>query len=197
MDFLFAIPSFIFHLISTLFSWVFSVISGMVGIVVWPFKLVWGLLMGVGKTLISIILLPTLLFSHPGDISTAQPVVGKTAAIAQPVVEKTAAIPNTYYLEQIYNDINELERAGREMDRLRNSYDLSDLKQCGDKMREYQDQVADLIDMTATLPIQYKITLGAAATRLNSCVSCSTSAEKQCDLVLQELSDYQSMINEQ
>lgn len=186
MDFLFAIPSFIFHLISSLFSGVFSFIFGIIGIVVWPFKLVWGLLMGVGKTLISIVLLPTLLFSHPGDISTAQP-----------VVDKTAAIPNTYNLEQIYNDINDLERAGREMDLLRNSYDLSDRRQCGDKMREYQDQVADLIDMTATLPIQYKITLGAAAKRLNSCVSCSTSAEKQCDLVLQELSDYQSMINEE
>lgn len=40
MDFLFAIPSFILHLISSLFSWAFSVISGIVGIFLLPVKLV-------------------------------------------------------------------------------------------------------------------------------------------------------------
>lgn len=94
MDFLFAIPSFIFHLVSTFFSLIFSVILGIVGIALSPFKLARGLLMGVDKALISIVLLPTLLFSHPGDISATQPVVGTSATV-----------PNTYNLEKIYNDI--------------------------------------------------------------------------------------------
>lgn len=176
MDFLFAIPNFIFHLISSLFSWVFSVISGLLGIVIWPVKLLWGLLMGVGKTLISIVLLPTLLFSHPGDISATQP-----------VVSTTAAIPNNN-IEQIYNEINELERAGRAMEPLRNSYQT--LGQCGDKMREYQKQAKNLVEITDALPMSYKVTLGIAAGDLNSCVSCMSSAQNSCKLVRMSLTDY-------
>ena len=180
MDFLFAIPNFIFYLISSLFSWVFSVISGIVGIVLWPVKLLWGLLMGLGKTLISIVLLPTLLFSHPADISATQPIVSTSATVS-----------NTYNLEQIFNDIQELELAGIKMQPLRNN---KNLRECGIQMREYQDQVKDLIERTNALPIQYKITLGAAASRLNSCVSCTTSAQDSCKLVRMELNDYESMI---
>ena len=184
MDFLFAIPSFIFHLVSSFFSWIFSVILGIVGIALSPFKLAWGLLMGVGKMLISILLIPTLLFSHPGDISSSQPVVATTPTI-----------PNTYNLEQIYNDIKELELAGRAMEPLRNSYQT--LGQCGDKMREYQDQATNLIDQTNALPIKYNITLGSAAIRLKSCVSCTTYAKQQCEMIQVDLSDYQSMMNEE
>ncbi len=177
MDFLFAIPSFIFHLVSTFFSWIFSVILGIVGIALSPFKLAWGLLMGVGKMLISILLIPTLLFSHPGDISSSQPVVATTPTI-----------PNTYNLEQIYNEINELERAGRAMEPLRNSYQT--LGQCGDKMREYQKQAKNLVEITDALPMSYKVTLGIAAGDLNFCVSCMSSAQNSCKLVRMSLTDY-------
>ncbi|MEG3967058.1 hypothetical protein QUA00_05295 [Microcoleus sp. T2B6] len=182
MDFLFAIPSFIFHLISSLFSWVFSVLSGIVGIFLLPVKFVWGLLMGVGKTLISIVLLPTLLFSHPGDISSSQPVVATTPTI-----------PNNN-LEQIFNEIKRLEFAGRNMEPLRTKEKSG---QCGDKMREYKAQAENLINKTKALPIKYKITLGSAAIRLDSCVSCTTDAKQQCEMVLVDLSDYQSMMNEE
>ena len=178
MDFLFAIPSFIFHLVSTFFSWIFSVISVIIGIVLLPFVLAWGLLMEVGKALISIVLLPTLLFSHPGEISATQPVVGTTATVS-----------NTYNLEQIYNDISQLEEAGRNMEPLR-TYEK--LGQCGIQMREYQKQAQNLVEITDALPMSYKGTLGSAALRLNSCVSCTTSAKKQCELVRLDLSDYKS-----
>jgi hypothetical protein len=168
-------------LISSLFSWVFGVISGIVGIVLWPVKLLWGLLMGVGKTLISIVLLPTLLFSHPGDISATQP-----------ITDTSVTVSNTYNLEQIYNDISRLEEAGRNMEPLRNLANLEKLRQCGDKMREYQSQAEKLVEITEALPMSYKITLGSAAIRLNSCVSCKTDAKKQCELVRQDLSDYKS-----
>ncbi|MEG4428372.1 MULTISPECIES: hypothetical protein [unclassified Microcoleus] len=186
MDFLFAIPSFIFHLVSTLFSWIFSVILGIVGIALSPFKLARGLLMGVDKALISIVLLPTLLFSHPGDISATQPVVGTSATV-----------PNTYNLEKIYNDISQLEEAGRNMEPLRNRENLEKLRQCGDKMREYQSQAEKLVEITEALPMPYNIALGAAARSLNSCVSCTTYAKKQCEMVRVDLSDYQSMMNEE
>ncbi|MEG4849586.1 hypothetical protein QUB10_01600 [Microcoleus sp. B5-D4] len=182
MDFLFAIPSFILHLISSLFAWVFSVLSGIVGIFLLPVKLVWGLLMGVGKTLISIILLPTLLFSHPGEISSSQPVVATTPTI-----------PNNN-LEQIFNEIKRLEFAGRNMEPLRTKEKLG---QCGDKMREYKAQAENLINKTNALPIKYKITLGSAAIRLDSCVSCTTDAKQQCEMVRVDISDYQSMMNEE
>lgn len=177
MDFLFAIPSFIFHLISSLFSWVFSVISGILGIVIWPVKLLWGFLMGVGKTLISIVLLPTLLFSHPGDISATQP-----------VVSTTPAIPNNN-IEQIYNEISLLEKAGINMEALRTPETLG---QCGDQMRKYQKQAQDLVEITDALPLSSYATLMSAARTLNTCVSCQTDAKKQCELVRQDLSNYQS-----
>ena len=182
MDFLFAIPSFIFHLVSTFFSWAFSVISGIVGIFLLPVKLVWGLLMGVGKTLISIVLLPTLLFSHPGDISSSQPVVATTPTI-----------PNNN-LEQIFNEIKRLEFAGRNMEPLRTKEKSG---QCGDKMREYQSQAEKLVEITEALPMPYNIALGAAARSLNSCVSCTTYAKKQCEMVRVDLSDYQSSMSEE
>jgi hypothetical protein len=191
MDFLFAIPSFIFNLISGLFSWVFGVISGIVGIVLWPVKLLWGLLTWVGKTLISIVLLPTLLFSHPGDLSATQGNISAT----QPVVATTTTVSDTYNLEQIYKDINNLQRAGRDMEYLR-TYENS--AQCGIQMRKYQSQAQALVNQTNALPKEYSITLGAAAIRLNMCVSCKPYAAKQeCNLVLQELSDYQSMMSEE
>lgn len=182
MDFLFAIPSFILHLISSLFSWAFSVISGIVGIFLLPVKLVWGLLMGVGKTLISIVLLPTLLFSHPGDISSSQPVVATTPTI-----------PNNN-LEQIFNEIKRLEFAGRNMEPLRTKEKSG---QCGDKMREYQKQVENLVEITDALPISYKVTLGIAAGNLQFCVSCISSAQDSCKLVRMDLSDYQSSMSEE
>ena len=64
-------------------------------------------------------------------------------------------------------------------------------------MREYQDQVKNLIDKTNALPLEYKMTLGSAAIRLNSCVSCSTDAKQQCEMIRLDLSDYQSMMNEE
>ncbi|MEG5162253.1 hypothetical protein QUB37_17645 [Microcoleus sp. AT3-A2] len=182
MDFLVAIPSFIIHLISSLFSWVFSVLSGIVGIFLLPVKLVWGLLMGVGKTLISIVLLPTLLFSHPADIS-----------LSQPVVATNPTIPNNN-LELIFNDIKRLEFAGRNMEPLRTQERLG---QCGDKMREYQKQAENLVEITDALPMSYKVTLGIAAGDLKSCVSCMSSAQDSCKLVRMGLSDYQSMMSEE
>lgn len=183
MEFLFAIPSFIFHLVANLFSWVFSLIGGILGIVIWPFKLVWGLVMGVGKLIISVLLAPFLLFSHPAQISAAQPVVGTIPTI-----------PNNS-IEQIFNDIQELESVGREMEPLRNNEKLSG--QCGILMREYLNKVENLREITNALPIQYKITLGAAVTRLESCVSCKTSAKESCNKVLMDLNDYQSMMSEE
>ncbi|KOR33639.1 MULTISPECIES: hypothetical protein [Planktothricoides] len=183
MDFLFAIPSFILKLISSLFYWVFSLISGILGVMLLPFKLLWGLFMGVGQTIISIVLLPILLFSNSGDISATQPVVITSDTVS-----------NNYHLEEIYNDIIQLEKAGRNMEFLR-SYE--NLEECGSKMRGYQDKVKILIDKTNALPIKYKMTLGSAAIRLNSCVSCSTEAKKQCEMIRLDLSDYQSMMNEE
>ncbi|MEG3925901.1 hypothetical protein [Microcoleus sp. D3_18a_C4] len=177
MDFLFAIPSFIFHLVSTFFSWIFSVILGIGGIALSPFKLAWGLLMGVGKALISIVLLPTLLFSHPGDISATQPVVGTSATV-----------PNTYNLEQIYDDISRLEEEGRKLKPLSNNYQR---EQCVIQMQEYQNQAAELVEKTKALPDQFN-TLKAAAGSLNSCLSCRTSSLEQhsCNAVSMGLRDY-------
>ena len=183
MDFLFAIPSFIFHLVSTLFSWVFSFIFGIVGIVIWPFKLVWGLFMGGSKLLISVLLAPISLFYHPADISAAQPVVGTIPTI-----------PNNS-IEQIFNDIQELESAGRQMEPLRNNEKF--LGQCGSLMRKNQNKVENLREITNALPIQYKITLGAAVTSLESCVSCKTTAQDSCNRVRENLNYYQSMMSEE
>ncbi len=179
MDFLFAIPSFIFHLISSLFSWVFGVISGIVGIVLWPVKLLWGLLMGVGKTLISIVLLPTLLFSHPADISATQPIVGTSSTVS-----------NTYNLEQIYNDISRLEKEGRKLKPLSNNYQI---EQCDIQMQEYQNQAAELVEKMKDWPDQFN-GLNLAAKSLNPCLSCRTSSSNlnlhSCNAVRMGLNEY-------
>ncbi|MEZ2235069.1 hypothetical protein [Microcoleus sp.] len=184
MDFLFAIPSFIFHLVSTFFSWIFSVISVIIGIVLLPFVLAWGLLMEVGKALISIVLLPTLLFSHPGDISSSQPVVATTPTI------------HNNNVEQIFNDIQQLELVGRNMEPSRT---YEQLGQCVILTQEYQNQAEKLIERTNDLPMSYKVTLWPAATGLKSCLSCNTTSIKQhsCNAVRMGLSDYQSMMNEE
>lgn len=182
MDFLFAIPIAILHLISSLFSWIFSIISWLIGIVLLPLKLVWGVFTGIFKFIISVFLAPFLLFSHPVNVPTAQAAV--------PTVP---VIPNSR-LEQIFNDIQQLELAGRRMEPLRANGDLA---QCGSKMREYQYQAEDLVQRTNDLPIKYKITLGAAATRLKSCVSCSPFAQDSCDRVAEDLKDYQLVMSEE
>jgi hypothetical protein len=182
MGFLFAIPSFIIHFLANLLSWFFSLIGGILGIVIWPFKLVWGLFMGVGKLLISVLVAPFLLFSHPAEISAAQPVVGTVPPI-----------PNNR-IEQIFNDIKSLELAGRQMEPLRNNENLG---QCGILMRDYQIEADNLVEITNDLPRQYKATLGAAAISLNECVSCKTTAQNSCERVRDNLNDYQSMISEE
>lgn len=180
MNFLFSIPSFIFYLGSTLFSGFFSFVNKILSVFVCNVQLVlkWKPLMPCSKLIIAIILAPILLFVQPANIS-----------IAQSIVPTIATIPNNN-LEQIFNDIQELELAGIKMQPLRNN---KNLRECGIQMREYQDQVKDLIERTNALPLQYKITLGAAAIRLNSCVSCTTSAQDSCKLVRMELNDYESM----
>lgn len=181
MDFLFAIPIFILQLVSNLFSLIFGVIAWLVGIILWPLKLVWGICIGIGKFILSVFLAPFLLFSHPANVSAAQP-----------VVSTVTAIPNSR-LEQIFNDIQQLESAGRQMENLRNKGDLA---QCGSKMREYQTQAENLVEKTKYLPHEY-IALGSAAGSLRMCVSCSYSAQDSCDRVADDLNYYKFIMSEE
>ena len=183
MDFLFAIPSFLFHLVSSFFSLIWGIIVGIVGIVIWPFKLGWGLVMGAGKLIISILLAPLLLFYHPSaaNVSAAQPVTGTIPAISNSS------------LEQIFNEIQQLELAGREMEPLRTKENAA---QCGIRMREYQNKAENLEEKIKDLPPEYN-SLNAAARGLELCVSCASFAKNSCKGVRVNLNDYQSMMSEE
>jgi len=175
VDFLFAIPSFIFHVI----GWI-------IGIFLWPFKLIWGLFIGTGKVIFSVLLAPFLLFSHPANVSAAQP-----ATPTPPV----PAILNSQ-IEQIFNDIQQLELAGRQMEYSRNEWRNGNSTQCGILMRDYQNKAKKLVDKVKDFPPKY-IALGSAAGGLEMCVSCMSSAQESCDVVRMNLNDYQSMMSEE
>ncbi|MGA9380163.1 MAG: hypothetical protein WBV73_15470, partial [Phormidium sp.] len=111
---------------------------------------------------------------------------------AQPTTPAVPAIANSQF-EQIFNDIQQLELAGRQMEYLRNNGDLA---QCGSKMREYQKQAENLVDKTKYLPHEY-IALGSAAGSLWMCVSCSSSAQDSCDRVADDLNYYKLIMSEE
>lgn len=85
-------------------------------------------------------------------------------------------------VREVLQTIRALEQQGRGMESLRQGYpnDLDKVRQCGEQMRERQPQARGLRDRAEALPKPFSAYLGAAATELVLCVSCSRSALDNC-----------------
>jgi hypothetical protein len=111
-----------------------------------------------------------------------------SAATAAPA--SAAPVPKLSKKEAqaMLTELRNLERAGREMDALREAANLPDgplkldkLRRCGERMRELQPKARELRQRATGLPDSV-IDLGIAATHLELCVSCSTRlALENCD----------------
>jgi hypothetical protein len=86
-------------------------------------------------------------------------------------------------VREVLQAVRALERQGRDMESLRQGYpnDLGKVRRCGELMRERQPQARSLQGRAEGLPKPFSIHLGAAATELVLCVSCSRSALQNCD----------------
>ena len=81
-----------------------------------------------------------------------------------------------------------LLKLGKEMEDIRNTRDLNKLRSCGEQMRENQSKAKSLSELSEKLPLKY-INLKTAAIDVSSCVSCSTSALKACERVIESLEE--------
>lgn len=98
MDFIFGIPVFIFHFVTNILSWIVGFFFGIVGLVLWPFKFVWGIVWGLGNFLLSIVLAPLLFVLHPFGIPSEQPPAMMPAQqpTSSVTYKATPALDNTY-----------------------------------------------------------------------------------------------------
>src|SRR5699024_2600076 len=89
---------------------------------------------------------------------------------------------------EIQSELDDLLKAGRSMDRYRNTEDRTLSRICREKMRANQAQAKTLNENAQALPSRY-LGLKAATMEVNSCVSCSPSAMEACDRFEQSLND--------
>ena len=92
--------------------------------------------------------------------------------------------------------LKSLEQQGRSMESLRNTDDLSKVRQCGDLMRERQNRAKELLTRAGTLPKSVGFSLSVAARELSMCVTCSKGAIQNCDMARSTLKDAEKAINE-
>ena len=83
--------------------------------------------------------------------------------------------------EEVFKKLVALEQQGIGMESLRNTNDLTKVKECGNLMRERQKIADDLRTETEELPNPYSIRLSPAAIELKMCVSCGSSAIDSCN----------------
>jgi len=93
-------------------------------------------------------------------------------------------------LYEVKKSVNKSLKAGRSMEKLRHTDNLSMVRTCVEKMRQYQ-QEANLVSKKAKSLTSKYILLKASTHELNSCVSCKNSALESCgraeDLLLGKL----------
>lgn len=118
--------------------------------------------------------------------------VGSTEATAD-TKEVQAAVKQARELLQA---LKELEQQGRSMESLRNTDDLSKVRQCGDLMRERQSKAKELLDRAETLPKSYGLHLSIAARELSMCVTCSGGAIQNCNTAQSTLNNAEKAINQ-
>lgn len=83
--------------------------------------------------------------------------------------------------KEIFKQLSELEKKGREMQSLRNTDDLNKVKDCGNLMRKNREIADDLRNKAEKLPKSLSVKISAVATDLKMCVTCSSSAIESCD----------------
>jgi len=95
---------------------------------------------------------------------------------------KTQVAASMDEVREVLQAVRTLEQLGRGMESLRQGYpnDLDRVRQCGEQMRERQPHARGLRDRAEALPKPFSTYLGAAATELVLCVSCSRSALDNC-----------------
>ena len=91
--------------------------------------------------------------------------------------------------EDLRRQIEKVISAGRAMESLRHSGDLSELKTCGEQMRMHQAEVQELRSRADALAHPEAFFLRVAAAEAHSCVSCLSSALEQCDQAQESLKE--------
>ena len=81
---------------------------------------------------------------------------------------------------------NDLLNNGRKMNRLRKTNDPALIRECGKKMRKYQQMVKDLSAQTEALSFKY-YNLKVAVIEMRMCVSCSRTAMEACGRAAESL----------
>lgn len=90
-------------------------------------------------------------------------------------------------VSEVRTSVEVLLKSGREMEKLRTSGSLSDVKSCGELMRANQQKAGEIREKAEALPMKY-FPLKVAATDIYLCVSCSrTAASQACDRVDESL----------
>ena len=95
---------------------------------------------------------------------------------------------------EIEISIKKLLKAGRSMEVLRYTTDRSTSSHCGIKMHQNQKKARQIEEQAKLLPIKY-IYIKASTVDIIKCVSCSDSALKACDRVVEYLQEQKNIIN--
>lgn len=96
-------------------------------------------------------------------------------------VDKNQIAESEKKSKEVFDKLIALEKQGRSMESLRNTEDLTKVKECGNLMRERQKIADDLRTEAEKLPNPYSISLSPAAIELKICVSCASSAIDSCN----------------
>jgi len=92
--------------------------------------------------------------------------------------------------DEIYQQLMKYLKLGKEMERIRQSHDLNDLQQCGEKMQQYKLPAQELGNRSEKLPNHdpYYTHLRIAAVNMTLCVTCSPGlAMDNCKMAEEEL----------
>lgn len=123
----------------------------------------------------------------------AAPLTAVSQAAKEEAIQPAATPAEvTEALKEAHRSLTKLHKAGVEMDAIRQSHDLSDIKQCGERMRKlqsfasgFEEELKKLLDGSGAA-----LMLAAAANQVGLCVSCSRSlAMPNCGYAKQSLDD--------
>lgn len=108
----------------------------------------------------------------------------------EPTVEASPSMDG----KAILAGLRDLVEEGRAMEPYRDRSDNSNLRVCGEMMREYQPQARNLQEEAKKLSGGAGVFLGAAANYANLCVSCTPTALDYCNLAEREMREAEGLI---
>lgn len=96
--------------------------------------------------------------------------------------------------QAVLKAIKSMEKKGRNMQNLRTSGDISDMQQCMQFMRQRQTETKKIYLEAESLPIDVSLPLRTAATELQLCVSCMSTAIESCNRAKERIKDAEEVL---